>query len=84
MSRQIGSRYQEVSMTVLEERLHRLEAKVTTLADALRVLARALEGGPMAEPGDREVADAARQARDLLLAAGMPSPMEKHEGPAAR
>lgn len=73
MSRQIGSHYQEVSMTVLEERLHHLEAKVATLAGALRILARALEGGPMAEPGGREVAEAARQARDLLLTTDLSS-----------
>src|SRR5260370_38520530 len=39
------------SVALLEERVHRLEARVTTLADALRLLARGLEAGPMSEPG---------------------------------
>jgi hypothetical protein len=56
------------SVALLEERVHRLESRVTTLADALRLLARGLEDGPMSEPGDRTPAEAARQAHDLLLA----------------
>ncbi len=40
------------SVALLEERVHRLESRVTTLADALRLLARGLEDGPMSEPGD--------------------------------
>lgn len=78
MSRQIGSQYQEPSKTVLEERVRQLETQVATLADALRVLARGLEDGPLAEPGDRTVVEAARQAHDLLLAARVPS--AAHEG----
>jgi hypothetical protein len=73
MVRQIGSHYQEPSGTALEERVHHLETQVATLADALRVLARGLEDGPMTEPGDRTVVTAARQAHDLLLVARVPS-----------
>lgn len=69
MARQIVAHYQEASMTVLEERVRKLESTVAALADALRVLTRALEGGPLAEPGDHGVAEAARTARDLLLSA---------------
>lgn len=68
MTRQIGSQYQEASEFALEERLRLLEIRVTALADAMAVLTRALEGGPLAEPGERKVAEAARQAHDLLLA----------------
>ncbi len=71
MSRQIGAHYQAPSMTGLEERVHRLESTVAALADALRVLARGLEDGPMSEPGNRTVVEAARQAHDLLLAANV-------------
>lgn len=69
MSREIGSKYQEPSRSALEERVRLLEARVATLAEAVTVLARGLERGPMAEPGEREMADAARKAHDLLLAA---------------
>jgi hypothetical protein len=69
MIRQIGSQYQAESRLALEERVHLLETKVTTLADALEVLARGLEKGPLSEPDERQVVDAARTARELLLAA---------------
>jgi len=59
----------EPSMTALEERVHHLESRVATLADALRLLAHGLEEGPMSGPGGQPVADAARKAYDLLLAA---------------
>ena len=55
-------------MTALEERVQLLEARVATLADAIRVLAHGLEDLPMAEPGERPAAEAARRAHDLLLA----------------
>ncbi len=73
MVRQIGARYQAPSVTALEERLHHLEMTVATVRDAVRLLARALEDGPMAEPGDRAVVEAARQAYDLLLAISVPA-----------
>ena len=68
MTRQIGSQYQAESRLALEERVHRLEVRVATLADAVDVLARGLGGGPLAEPDERKAVDAARQAHDLLLA----------------
>jgi hypothetical protein len=73
-ARQIGVHYQEPSGTGLEERVHHLEAKVATLTDALRLLARGLEDGPLAEPGERAVVGAARQAHELLIAAESPPP----------
>lgn len=72
MMRQIGPHFQEPSMIVLEERVHRLESTVATLADALRVLARGLEDGPLTEPGNKQVTEAARQAHELLLSLHAP------------
>jgi hypothetical protein len=66
MARQIVG-FQAAPLTVLEERLQHLEARVETLTEALRVLARGLEGGPLAEPGESRASEAARQARELLL-----------------
>ena len=85
MIRQIGSQYQAESRLALEERVHQLEARVATLADAVDVLARGLEGGPLAEPDERKVVDAARQAHDLLLAArtAPPAPEEELSPPQA-
>lgn len=80
MIRQIGAHYQEPSMTELEERVRHLESTVATLADALRVLARGLEDGPMAEPGDRTVVEAARQAHELLLAADVLATTDEEPG----
>ena len=51
------------------EGMRRLEARVEALAEAVEVLARGLEDGPMAEPGDRKPGEAARRARELLLLA---------------
>ena len=79
MSRQIGSQYQAESRLALEERVHQLEARMATLADAVDVLARGLEGGPLAEPDERKVVDAARQAHDLLLAARTAPPAPEEE-----
>ena len=62
------SERREPSMTALEERVHLLESTVATLADALRLLAHGLEGGPLSGPGDQPAAEAARKAYDLLLA----------------
>jgi hypothetical protein len=74
MVRQIGSQYQETSRPALEERVHVLEVRVAALADALAVLTRGLEGEPLAEPDERHMADAARKAHDLLLAAAAEGP----------
>lgn len=51
----------------LEERVHALEERVTALADAVRLLARGLEDVPTIEPGQRQAAEAARRAHELLL-----------------
>jgi hypothetical protein len=54
--------------TALAE-IRQLEARVDALIDAVEVLARGLEGGPMATPEDRKPEEAARRARELLLLA---------------
>jgi hypothetical protein len=53
----------------LEERVHRLEAQMQALVEAVEVLARGLENGPMAEPRNRHTEEAARRAHELLLLA---------------
>ena len=69
MDKQIGQRYQESSVTALEERVRVLEDRVAALSDVIRVLAHGLEDLPTAEPGQRPAAEAARRAYDLLLLA---------------
>jgi hypothetical protein len=59
----------EVAVAALEERVRGLEDRLTTVADAVRVLAHGLEDLPVAEPGGRPAAEAARRAYDLLLLA---------------
>jgi hypothetical protein len=54
---------------VLEERVHRLEAQLEALIEAVEVLARGLENGPMAEPRNRHTEEAARRTHELLLLA---------------
>lgn len=49
--------------------LRRLEARVDALAEAVEVLARGLEGSPIAEPGSSTPAESARRAHELLLLA---------------
>lgn len=58
----------------LEQRVGALESRMRAVTDAVRALARGLEGTPMAEPGEEQdaVARAARQAHDLLLLVGEP------------
>jgi hypothetical protein len=51
----------------VEERIRQLEATVESLIEAVEVLARGLEGGPMAEPRNRHTEEAARRAHELLL-----------------
>jgi hypothetical protein len=46
-----------------------LESRVTALADVVRVLAHGLEDLPVAKPGQRPAAEAARRAYELLLLA---------------
>ena len=69
MGKQVILRGQESATAVLEERVHRLEVRMESLADAVRVLARGLEAGPLAEPAAGRPAEAARRAHELLLAA---------------
>jgi hypothetical protein len=55
--------------TALEERMHALEARLTAVTAAVRVLAHGLEDVPLAVPGGRPAAEAARLAYELLLIA---------------
>jgi hypothetical protein len=59
----------ELPTAVLEERVHALEARLTAVTAAVRVLARGLEDVPLAAPGGRPAAEAARRAYELLLIA---------------
>lgn len=69
MDKQIGHSGQQASVLALEERVRVLENRVTALSEVIRVLAHGLEGLPIAEPGQRPAAEAARRAYDLLLIA---------------
>jgi len=57
----IGWRNSE-SPGALEDRVHRLEVRVTALTEALRVLAQGLEDLPGDGPDAKHAAEAARQA----------------------
>ncbi|HXZ71318.1 MAG TPA: hypothetical protein VEH31_10695 [Streptosporangiaceae bacterium] len=59
----------ELRVAALEERVHALEARLTAVTAAVRVLAHGLEDVPLAVPGGRPAAAAARQAYELLLIA---------------
>jgi hypothetical protein len=69
MIKQTGRRNLEAAVAALEERVHVLEERLTAVADAIRVLAHGLEDLPVAEPGGRPAAEAARRAYELLLIA---------------
>ena len=69
MSKQLGQRYQQSSVTALDERVHVLEGRVAALTDAVRVLARGLEDLPTNGRTQRSAAEAARRAYELLLVA---------------
>jgi hypothetical protein len=69
MTEQAGQRDPEVAVAALEERVRALEDRLTAVTDAVRVLAHGLEDLPMAEPGGRSAAGAARRAYELLLLA---------------
>jgi hypothetical protein len=58
--------------TTLERRVRRLEDQVDALIEAMEVLARGLEDGPMAEPLDSRAEQAARRTHELLLLAKSP------------
>ncbi|MGE5290199.1 MAG: hypothetical protein ACM3ML_24035 [Micromonosporaceae bacterium] len=67
MARQIEPRLGEPRLATLEERLSEVELRVAMLTEAVRVLARGLEGSPVDEPADGAAAEAARRARELLM-----------------
>ncbi|MBO8186432.1 hypothetical protein [Streptomyces spirodelae] len=52
-------------------RLSRLEAQVTTLAEAVRALARGLEAVPSQDTPPEETARGARLAHEILLSQGL-------------
>jgi exonuclease VII small subunit len=58
----------------LTERVRRLEDQLAALTEAVEVLARGLESSPMAEPRNRHIEEAARQAHELLLLAKSAAP----------
>ncbi|MEU6414793.1 hypothetical protein [Microbispora sp. NPDC046933] len=60
----------------LKARLDAAERQVRALAEAVRVLAGGLEGGPLEEAGRARPEHAARLAHELLLAAGLIQPKE--------
>ncbi|MEU7693005.1 hypothetical protein [Microbispora hainanensis] len=64
----------------LKARLDATERQVSTLAEAVRVLAGGLESGPLEDPAQSRPEHAARLAHELLLAAGLIRP-EEREGP---
>ncbi|MBC6463608.1 hypothetical protein [Actinomadura sp. HBU206391] len=66
MSRQIAFGARGPSRAALEERIRELEARTATLSEAVRLLAYALGGNPLTEPGEVAVAQAARKAQGLL------------------
>jgi hypothetical protein len=57
------------AMAAVERRVRLLETRVEAIAEAVEVLARGLEGSPVAEPVNDPVRDAARRAYELLLVA---------------
>jgi len=79
MARQIMTGYGITSVAVLEQRVHILEAQVTRLTEAVRLLAAGLEGTPFDGPDERAAAEAARIARELLITVSTESPAG--EGP---
>ena len=60
---------ESAAIAAIDRRMRLLEARVEAIAEAIGVLARGLEGGPMAEPEDFRPQEAARRARELLLLA---------------
>lgn len=60
---------ESAAIDAIERRVRLLETRVEAIAEAVEVLARGLEGSPMAEPEDFRPEEAARRARELLLLA---------------
>ena len=69
MIKQTGQPNPDAAAAALEERVRVLEERLTAVSDAIGVLAHGLEDLPMAEPGGRPAAEAARRAYELLLIA---------------
>ena len=64
------SHREDDAIEALPGRLDRLEANVSVLAQAIRLIATALEGDPTrVPPGAEEIAAAGRQAHEALLVA---------------
>jgi hypothetical protein len=57
------------ALAAVERRVRLLETRVEAIAEAVEVLARGLEGSPMAEPVNHPAREAARRAYELLLLA---------------
>lgn len=74
MSKQISTGYGLPPTAFLEHRIATLESALATLAEAVGVLSRGLEGTPLDRPSDAETAHAARLTHELLLAAGLLPP----------
>jgi hypothetical protein len=72
-----------LAVAALEEHVRVLEERLAAVADAVRVLAHGLEDLPMAEPGRRPAAEAARQAYELLLIAEPGRPGAQAASPSA-
>jgi hypothetical protein len=83
MTEQAGHRSPEVAVAALEERVRVLEERLAAVADAVRVLAHGLEDMPVAEPGGRPAAEAARRAHELLLIAEPHRPDPQAASPGA-
>jgi hypothetical protein len=60
---------ESAAMAAIERRVRLLETRVEAIAEAVEVLARGLEGSPMAEPVNHPAREAARRAHELLLLA---------------
>jgi len=57
------------AMAAVKRRVRLLETRVEAIAEAVDVLARGLEGSPVAEPVNDPVRDAVRRACEPLLVA---------------
>jgi len=60
---------ESAAIAAIERRVRLLEARVEAVAEAVEVLARGLEGSPIAEPENHPAREAARRAHELLLLA---------------
>lgn len=69
MDRSVESASSMAAPATVENRIGQLEAQMEVLVEAVGVLARGLEGGPMAEPRNQHIEEAARHAHELLLLA---------------